>query len=459
MVQPKAAHAIVIGASIAGLLAARALSDHFDRVTVVERDTLPDTPDFRAGVPQGHHFHALLARGQYIMDSFFPGLSSELTRDGAPLLDWGRTMRFFLGGKWSSGYDNGLVTNTVTRIRLEWHLRQRLGEIPGISFVQRADVEGLLSDGGFRRVTGIRIRSRADQSVSELAADLVVDASGRGSKAPEWLRSMGYETPAETIVNSFVGYATRWYEAVGETEWTALIVANEAARGQLRGGGVFHVEGNRLLAMMAGMNKDYPPTDEAGFIEYVKSLPTPALYEAIKDAKPISPIYGYRYDGSRRRHYEKLPRRPENFVLIGDAVCSFNPVYGQGMTVAAIDAEVLRDTLQKHPGTDLTGFATGFQKALATAVNDAWIMATGEDLRYPGTEGQRPGTMVRMIQRYTDQVVVAAGNDPLVARRFNRVMNMLDRPTALFHPSIMWRVLRHAVAKRNAPAKSAGANA
>ena len=145
--QSKGPHAIVIGASIAGLLSARALSNYFERVTLVDRDVLPESPEFRAGVPQAHHFHALLARGQSIMNEFFPGLSQELTRDGAPILDWGRTMKFFVGGQWASSYENGVVTNTVTRIRLEWHLRQRLSQSPGITFVQRAEVDGLLTNG------------------------------------------------------------------------------------------------------------------------------------------------------------------------------------------------------------------------------------------------------------------------------------------------------------------------
>lgn len=439
-------HAIVIGASIAGLLAARALTDYFERVTLIERDALPESPDFRAGVPQAHHFHALLARGQTIMDSFFPGLSQELTREGAPLLDWGRTMRFFSGGHWTAGYANGLVTNTVTRIRLEWEIRQRVAALPGVTFLERAEIECLLADPDTRSVSGVRVRLRDQQEEQDMSADLIVDASGRRSKAPEWLQSLGYEAPEETLINAYVGYATRWYEAPTNTDWTALVVASNPARGELRGGGVFRVEGNRMLAMMGGMNKDYPPTDEAGFLDYVRSLPTPALYEAIRDAKPVSTIYGYRYDGSRRRHYERLTRRPERFILVGDAVCSFNPIYGQGMSVAAIGAEVLRSLLQEFATAgrrDLIGFATTFQERLGSAVNDAWIMATGEDLRYPGTEGKRPGAFVRLVQRYTDQVVKACAADPTLARRFHRVMNMVDRPQALFQPAVGWRVLRY----------------
>ena len=182
----------------------------------------------------------------------------------------------------------------------------------------------------------------------------------------------------------------------------------------------------------------------------MKSLPTLDLFDAIKDARPISAIYGYRYEGSRRRYYERLTRRPENFILVGDAVCSFNPIYGQGMSVAAIGAQVLNDLLKNRQSPDLIGFAAKFQSALATAVADAWIMATGEDLRYPGTEGKRPGALVRIVQRYTDQVVQALATDPYLARRFHRVMNMVDRPQALFQPIVVWHVLQYRLRKKTA---------
>jgi len=443
---------------MAGLLTARALSDHYAHVTLIERDTLPDEAEYRAGTPQARHVHALLARGQSIMEAFFPGLTQCLTDEGSPRMDWGHDMKLFLAGRWQQPYDDALVTNLITRTDLEWQIRQRVTRLPNVTFLAQMEVDGLLADPTRTTVTGVRLKSRVDHTYRELIADLVVDASGRRSQAPEWLTALGYNAAEETLINSFLGYASRWYEMKQGTimDRKAILITVDAAHGQLRGAASGQVGNNRWLITLVGMNKDYPPIDEDGFYSFMKSLPSPDIYESIRDAKPLSPIYGYRYEGSRRRHYEKLARRPENFILVGDAVCSFNPVYGQGMTVAAIEAERLTHMLTEHNTTDLTGFATKFQKAMLSASADAWLMATGEDLRYAGTEGTRPGAIVRLIQRYTDQVFEGATVDPYLARRFNRVMNLIESPTACFQPKMIWHTLRYIQSKsRVAPTRTA----
>jgi flavin-dependent dehydrogenase len=401
-------------------------------------------------VPQAHHIHLLLARGQHLLEEFFPGLAEELTRAGAPVIRWGKDNRSFIGGRWAPPYRSDITTNVMTRAALEWHIRRRVQQLPGIELVTRSDVDGLLIESSGARTTGVRLTSRVDQSAREVQADLVVDASGRNSKAPEWLKALGYPAPEETHVNSFVGYATRWYETAKTPNFVSAIISGDPDRQSYRGGGIFAVEGNRWMLTMSGLNKDYPPTDDEGFLEFARGMATPFIYEWLKDANPISPIYGYRYAGSRRRHYESLERHPENFVLSGDAVCSFNPVYGQGMSVAAIGAKVLHQELAAHGIADLTGFSAKFQKALFKASDDAWLMATGEDLRYPGTEGQRPGPIARLAQQYMLRVLETLAVDPIVAERFVTVTNLLERPSALLEPGIVWRVARHSLLQRRA---------
>lgn len=439
-------HALVIGGSMAGLLAARALSDYFEQVTVLERDRLPDSADFRSGVPQGRHLHALLGEGQRVLESFFPGFTAELDAMGAPRMNWGRDTASLTPGGWVKRIHTPITTNVATRIGLEWLTRRRAAALPNVTFVQEVEVEGLLASAG--RVTGVALRSRRDGSTRTVEADFVVDASGRKSNAPEWLAALGYDAPEETMVNSFVGYATRWYEADRDFDWVTLIINARPKENLKRGGGIIRVEGNRWLVTLAGVNKDYPPNDEAGFLEYARSLASPIVYEIIRDAKPLSPIYGFRYEGSRRRHYERLARRPENFIVIGDAACSFNPIYGQGMTVAAQSAEALAGLLRQYQEREnLNGLAAQFQRALFSVSERAWLMATGEDLRYPGTEGKRPGMMGRFIQRYLDRLLTLLPHDEVIALAFLEAMNLSKPPAALLHPALMLRVLRYSFAR------------
>jgi 2-polyprenyl-6-methoxyphenol hydroxylase-like FAD-dependent oxidoreductase len=443
----KHGQALVIGSSIAGLLAARVLSDYFEQVTIIERDELPDEPAYRAGVPQAHHGHILLARGLRVLEDLFPGFSDELRAAGANEVNLGRDTVSLTAGGWLKRFDGSLYTFVLTRILLEWQLRRRVTQIPNIRFVPEMAVDGLTATADRAVVTGIEATSRRDHTRQTFSADLVVDASGRKSKAPEWLGTLGYAAPEETHVNSYLGYATRWYEAVPGYDWQIMLIgARLGDNGQLRGGGILAVEGDRWLVTLAGMNKDYPPTDEVGFLEFAHSMASTAVYDAIKDATPISPVYGYRYEG-----------RPEHFILMGDAVCGFNPVYGQGMTVAALEAWELGQLLAERGTRDLTGFAAQFQRALLKTSEDAWLMATGEDLRFPGTQGDRPGALARFVQRYLERMLAVMPYDEVLSAAFLETANLMKPPASLLHPRLALRVLRHSLfghssqAAQNAP--------
>lgn len=440
--QPKRTHAIVIGGSMTGLLHARILAAHFDQVTVIERDLLPQSPEVRAGVPQGRHVHALLQRGQQIMEELFPGLAGDLIEIGAPRLTWCQDTLYLTAGGWVKRFDSGIHTNLVSRPALEYAIRRRLTALyANVRLVDQTDVLNLVLEGD--TVTGVRVQSRLDKTEQTLTAHLVLDATGRNSKTPDWLADLGYDTPDETKVSSYVGYATRWYEApASQPDWKLMFIVARPAENNHRGGAIFQVEGNRWVVTLGGMNRDYPPNDEAAFLEFAKTLATPALYEAIKDATPISPIYGYRIEGNRLRHYEKLARRPENFIVTGDAVCGFNPLYGQGMTVAAMEAQLLDRMLAGKTVnvTQLRGFAAQFQQAQAKLLKIPWLLATGEDLRFPGTEGDRPDAATRFIQTYMDEVFKHL-DDEYIARTVIKVTNLTTAPTRLFGPEILARIL------------------
>jgi 2-polyprenyl-6-methoxyphenol hydroxylase-like FAD-dependent oxidoreductase len=435
-------HAIVIGGSMTGLLTARVLTDHFERVTIIERDHLPNGPELRNGVPQARHLHVLLARGLNIMEDLFPGIGAELEAAGAPAMHWGKETATLVASGWSPIFESSIRTRSASRAFLEWHVRQRLLKNENIHVIEGSQVDSLVTTPDKSHVTGVQLRTRgANQEAQTLEADLVVDASGRGSHTPDWLESLGYQKPEQTEVNSFLGYSTRWYKhPVHFPPGLKVILIGTRPPDKLRGGGMMQVENDQWVLTLVGMNKDYPPIDEAGFLEFARSLLSPELYDAIKDTEPTSDISGYQRTANQLRHYEKLERWPDCFVALGDAVSAFNPLYGQGMTTGAMGAAALGECLRDWNERNLDGLAHVFQKRLAKVIEIPWLMATGEDLRYPGTEGDRPTAMDRLVQKYINRVIHLIPGNPDVFNTFVQVSNLLAPPTALFRPGIVAKV-------------------
>jgi 2-polyprenyl-6-methoxyphenol hydroxylase-like FAD-dependent oxidoreductase len=450
-------HAVVIGGSMAGLLAARVLADHFERVTIVERDQLPADPQPRKGVPQARHIHLLLWRGQQLLEKLFPGLQDDLEQAGAPGMDWINDMRSYVFTGWNLRFPSPYQTHPCSRDFLEWAVRLRVAALPNLHLLQRAEVSELLADEARRRITGVRL-NRRDQRPAELEdlpADLVVDASGRQSRVVSWLADLGYPAPMETRINSFLGYATRVYQAPpGWSEWKSHLVRGMPPADK-RGGMIHANEHGRWIVTLAGAARDYPPTDEAGFMEFARSLAQPSLYEALRQAQPLTPVTGYRRTENLWRHFEKLRRWPANFVVTGDAVCGFNPVYGQGMTVAAMSADLLDECLQaSFTKGDPGHLGLGFQKRLARLIKTPWLLATGDDFRYAETEGGRPTALTRTIHAYVDRVIYAMQQDPDIFRTFFEVTNLVQPLGRLFAAHIVARVLGNGTpqAPANTPA-------
>ncbi|MFL5805205.1 MAG: NAD(P)/FAD-dependent oxidoreductase [Roseiflexaceae bacterium] len=448
----------MIGGSIAGLLAARILADHFAEVLVIERDRFPDDPVSRKGVPQARHLHQVLMRGKLILEQLFPGLDAELLLHGALGLDFVADTMWFnpIFGR-GPCFDSGLRVTTCSRDLLEWLIRRRVASYSAVTFMEAHEVIGLIASEDRTRVIGVRTRARGGAAVEQAqAADLVVDASGRDSPAPDWLQELGYPAPQETVVNSFLGYASRYYERPRDlqTDWELLWVLNDPPA-TTRIGAVFPVEGNRWVVTLFGAAHDYPPHDEAGFLAFARSLADPTIYQVISAATPVSPIYAYRRTESRLRHYERLATRPEEFVALGDAVCGFNPIYGQGMTAAASAALVLdrclRQQRRRRATGDLSGFARRFSRRLAQANSILWLMATGADSFYPTTEGGRRTPLIRLMHWYLNQVLVISSYNPDVYLRFLKVMHLLVSPATLLHPGVVAAVVGNALHPTPAP--------
>ena len=451
----KANHAVVIGGSMAGLLAARVLTDHFEQVTIIERDRFSSEVAPRKGIPQAHHQHVLLSRGQQILNQLFPQLKDELIAAGAKLIDLAANIAWLTPVGWGIRFASDFTMLSCSRDLLEWGVRRQLATFTQVRFLQAGEVKGLLSNPDTRTVTGVEVLFLdrvAGSSFEQLHADLVVDASGRSSKTPQWLTALGYPPPEETVINAFLGYASRLYQPPSgfNADWQGFYLQT-APPNISRGCSLLPIEGDRWLLNLVGGGKDYPPTDEAGFLDFMRSLPSPIAYEAIKDAKPLSPIYSYRATENRWRHYERLSCLPDGLVVMGDAACAFNPVYGQGMSTAALGAITLNQCLNFG---GLQGLSRRFQKQLAKVNTTPWMLATSEDFRYRITEGGSPIWTTQLMHSYMDQVLLLSTKSVNVRRLLLEVFNLLKPPSVMFQPHIILQVLGSSMKSCAMPGKA-----
>ena len=431
-------HAIVIGASMGGLLAARALADHYDNVTILERDALPEFYEPRKGVPQGRHTHGLLARGREVLEQLFPGLSQELVAEGAIYGDVVDGVLWFNHGYYLRNAPSKLVGLLLSRPMLEGGVRRRLLKLPNVRLRERCDVLEPVFEPQRDRITGVRLQARgAANDVETVHADIIVDATGRGSQSAAWLNRLGYAKPREETVRIGVGYMTRLYRRRPEQLNGKVGVIIAACNPDWRFGALLAQEGERWTVSLGGYLGEQVPGDEAGFLEFARSLRTPEIFEAIRNAEPLSPIIPYQFSANLRRHYEELSRFPDGFLPYGDALCSFNPVYGQGMTVACIEALILGKCLAA--GTQ--GLARRFFRKANAIIDIPWQIAVGSDLQHPRVQGTRTA-QVRFINWYISKLFRAAQRDDVLAARFLEVANLARQPQALLDPRMALRVWR-----------------
>ncbi|MEZ7239091.1 FAD-binding monooxygenase [Rhodococcus sp. GXMU-t2271] len=433
--------AVVLGVGTAGLLAARVLSDAYSDVVVIDHDRLPDGAAARRCVPQGRHIHVLVAGGMRAMEKLLPGLTAELVADGAPMVDQCGDVRWYLGGHRLRQAASGLTAVSASRPNLERRIRSRVAALPGVRIVDRCDALGPTVSSDGRRVTGVRVLRRADGSGEEvLDADLVVDATGRGSRTPAWLEQLGYPPPAREEVRVDLTYVTRTYTADPAHMGGDLGILLAPSPPDPRGAALQTIENGRCLVTAVGMLGHRPPASPEGWVDFVRSLPWPDVYDAIRDAEPLDAPRSYHFPASRRVRYERCRRLPQGLLVIGDAVCSFDPIYAQGMSVAAFEAVLLAEHLARGREPDPHRWFRDVAKVVAVP----WDMATGGDLAWPEVEGRR-GAKVRVANRYLPLVHAAAVQDAEVVRAFFRVAAMVDPPGKLFAPPMLRRVLRRSV--------------
>nr|WP_052392542.1 hypothetical protein [Streptomyces roseoverticillatus] len=390
-----------------------------------------------------------------------PGLSRELAAHGAPLVDFCRDSRFQLPHRVLSVMESGILIQPVSRPLLEAAVRHRVLGLGNVVLREERTATGLLTDGAGRRVTGVRLTRRArrprEAAEETLTADLVADASGRSSHLPDWLLSHGLPRVAETRIDARVGYATRSYRTTPDAPapWRALFETPQAPHSP-RGAFALRIEDNRLLVTLHGAGGDHPPVGEQGFDTFMKSLSSD-LYDTVRQLRPDSPIRRYARTANRRLHYHRLTPWPQQLIVLGDAACTFNPVYAQGMTVAALEALALRDLLAQRTGPPPPDLARRFQRRLAHLTTWPWLLATVSDHAWQTNRSPSLLTpLYRASQWYMDQWLRGATQDPGMLYDLARVTNMLAGPAPLFHPRHIIRIGQGALTPRHGTARSTG---
>lgn len=437
--------ALVIGAGIAGLCAARTLADRFEQVLVLDRDELPDAAVPRRGVTQGGHGHVLLVSGQRALSQLFPGLMDELVEAGGVRFDPGTELSFYRFGSIWPPLPSELRLVTFSRPLLELAIRRRVAALPGVSLREAVSVAALQGADG--RVTGARLD---DGEVIE--TDLIIDCTGRGARSNHWLTALGFPAPRVSEVKVGVGYATRFYRrSPGDLAEGSAVFSLPSPPEDKRAGLALPVEDDRWLISLGGWHDDFP-RDLPAFEKHARELPHPGIARLVERCEPLTDLSVVHYPASRRRYFEELSEVPGGYLALGDSICSFNPIYGQGMTCAALEAVELGRLLDSSTGS---GSGLGqelsrrYYQQAARIVATPWQFATGGDFSYPETGGDRPRG-IRLKNAYAKRVQLASMVDPQVRRAFTSVQHLITDPAVLLKPAMVARVLRGA---RKAPSR------
>ena len=424
-------HAVVIGAGMAGLMATRALSNHFERVSLLDRDDLPTDHTPRKTVPQTRHSHVLLARGVRIVEKYLPGVQADLKAAGATPMDFAQDIKFRTYYGWAMKPPTHLRGHQSSRWLLESCVRQRVRALPNVTLVPNTQVTSLVTTNG--SVTGVETKN------GSMHADLVVEACGKGTKFEKWLAALGYDAmPDPTVVDGLVGYSTRIFKAVpGTRDWRALYVQLAPGTNDHRAGSLFPIEDNQWQVTVVGCGGDYPPHDGNAFMDFVGSLRAKEMYEELKHAEPVTGVFVSRSTENLHKHLERAAKWPRGFIVTGDAAIHCNPIYGQGMSLASLEAEALDGCLAA--GDDR--LPERFFTAMDAAARNAWTLATTMDFKVPNYQGPPQPKGFKLITSYMERINKLVLFHGPTARRFAEVLHLLRSPNSLVHPRVLARAL------------------
>jgi 2-polyprenyl-6-methoxyphenol hydroxylase-like FAD-dependent oxidoreductase len=432
-------HAVVIGASIGGLCAARALSDCYRTVSVFDRDTLPASPADRRAVPQGRHLHLLLARGAAELDGLFPGVLDDMADAGVAVLRDDRRQIHLEAAGHVLGIPDQLrqkfSTFVPSRPHLEWQLRRRVADLPNVSIAQR-DVRHPTFDTARGRLDGVLLA--AGSTAERVDADLVVDASGRGSRLPVWLREWGFGAPPESGVEVGIRYATQRIRLPLDAFPEKVVVAGVTRR-RATGIGMLGYEDGTWVLTAFGVARAEPPADLAGVLELGRRILPPHISAGLEQAEPVRPVAGSRFPTTRWRRYDKLRRFPTGIVPLGDAICSSNPTYAQGMTVAAFEGAELRRCLAAADYRPEL-LAKRYLRAVAAFMAPWWRTNVMTDRVMHQAVGRAP-LHYRLFGAVSEPFLRAAESDPVLAEDFLRTFSLLERPRMVPTPDTLRRII------------------
>ncbi|MFI8100634.1 NAD(P)/FAD-dependent oxidoreductase [Streptomyces sp. NPDC086023] len=434
-----AGHVVVVGGSIAGMLAAAAVVEHVESVEVVEAHALPAGAEPRAGVPQAAHIHWLQSGGAEAVESLLPGSIDRLTAAGARRIPVTTDMVIHSPEGWYRRWEPAThFVISASRDLTDSVIRGQVLSDSRVRVRARTRVIGLT--GGDGTVTGVRVRG-ADGAETELRADLVVDASGRGSRLPEWLRELGVHGLVQDRVDSGLAYASRFYRAPVPTRgWPVVgVQADPRLPGPANAGAILPVEGGHWHVSLMGAPGGRPTRDAEDFLPFARRLRHPVLAELLEYAEPLTGVSVARSTANRRNHYERLRAWPEGLVALGDSVATFNPVYAQGMSVAALGALALRDAFSAGPAR---GRSRRAQRAVGRPIDAAWALAVGQDMHFPTTEGRRPNPADRLLHRYVGRLSRTATGSFRAATALTDVLALQAPPASLVRPGVLLTALR-----------------
>ena len=433
--------AVVIGAGASGLSAARAVADYFKEVVVLERDRLPDTATTRPGVPQGTQAHGILGGAMKGLRELFPGFDQDLIQAGAVTINQGFELLAELPGidsfprrKWD------WITYSLTRPLIELTIRRRLARQPNIALRGGCRVVEILGTPDGARVTGVRFQTA--EGLEAVQADLVIDASKHGSLTLSFLKSTGHPMPEETTIGVDIRDATALFAlrpgAFGEFK---AIVTFPKAPESANAGYLLPVENNCFQLLLIGRGEDNPPTDGDAFVNYARKLETSTIYNAMKGAKQLSQVVRYGFPESKWRHFGMLDRFPRGLAPTGDAFCCLNPVYGQGITVAVLEANIMRRLLKANADeTDpLAAFGPQFLGEAEALLKDPWTMSATPDFLYPETRGIRPKDLDDNL-RFQNAMLRLSTRDADLVELIAEVRHMLKPMSVLNEPELVRRV-------------------
>ncbi|MFH6942763.1 NAD(P)/FAD-dependent oxidoreductase [Flavobacterium sp. FlaQc-50] len=433
----KREHAVVIGGSMAGLVTARVLSKHFRNVTIIEKDKVNDKPETRKGQPQTRHIHLVLAQAMNILLGYFPSLKKELIEAGALELDVCNDYNWYSYGGYKKKGVTGITALTMTRELLEYHVKKHVLSIGNITILDETKaLEMKMKD---ENVYALVLEKAGEKQL--INTDFVVDASGRGTRAYKWLEQHGYATPEETKIKIDIMYVTILLERkeIPQGKKAEVISYTPDAPNEKLGAVLMPIEENRWVLTLIGMRGVEPPQNDEELLKFLKGLPISGLYDTVSEAKRLTDFLVFKCPHSIRRHYEKLKKFPGSYVVLGDAVSNFNPMYAQGMASSICQAKVLDEVLTIIPANDKV-FKPHIKK-VNDVIEDFWTAGSYEDFKYPETEGEKP-VGLKMVNGYMKALQKAANKDTELFKEILEVAGYLKSGKTLFRPKIMWKVFK-----------------